>query len=57
MEQEFCMTRLDWVKESAQTVWNVYITLKTICSRRKKMLFWMETALKENHVQIEKVIA
>ena len=51
------MTRLDLVEESTQSVYNIYITLKTICSRRKKMLFWMETALKENHVQIEKVIA
>ena len=28
MEQELCMTRLDWVEESTQSVWNVCRTLK-----------------------------
>ena len=50
MEQELCMTRLDWVEDSTQSVWNVCRILKTIFSRMKKMLFWRKTALKENHV-------
>ena len=29
MEQEFCMTRLDWVQESTQSVWNVCIKFYT----------------------------
>ena len=28
MEQEFCMTRLDWVEESTKSVWNIFRTLK-----------------------------
>ena len=50
MDQKFCMTRLDWVDDSTQSVWNICRTLKTVCSRRKTMVFWMETMLKENHV-------
>ena len=36
IEQEFCMTRLDWVNYSNQSVWNVFRTLKTVCSRREQ---------------------
>ena len=35
IEQKLCITRLDWVEESTQSVWNVCITLETVCSRRK----------------------
>ena len=36
IEQNFCMTILDWVEKYTQSVWNVCRTLKTVCSRRKK---------------------
>ena len=49
IEKEFCMTRLDWVKDSTQSAWNVCTTLK-ISVLEEKMLFWMKTVLKENHV-------
>ena len=42
MDQKFCMTRLDWVHDSTQSVWNICRTLKTVCSRRKTTLFSME---------------
>ena len=29
MEQDFCMNRLDWVEQSTQSVWNVYIKFDT----------------------------
>ena len=29
MEQEFYMTRLDWVEESTELVWNVFIKFYT----------------------------
>ena len=39
MEQEFCMTRIDWVEELNQSVWNVWkhwklsvLELKQCCS-------------------------
>ena len=35
IEQELCMTRLYWVEDSNQLVWNVCRTLKTVCSIRK----------------------
>ena len=44
------MTRLDWVEDSNQSVWNVWRTLKTVCSRMKTMLLLMKIASKENHV-------
>ena len=30
MEPELCMTRLDWVEESTQSVWNVCIKFDTL---------------------------
>ena len=50
MEQDLCMNRLYWVEDSTQSVWNVWRTLKTVCSRMKTMLFLIKIALKENHV-------
>ena len=46
MEQYFCMIRLDWFEDSTQSVWNVWRTLKNVCSRMKTMLLWIETLLK-----------
>ena len=45
MEQEFYMTILDWVEDLTQSVWNVYRTLETVCSRREK------NSLNENSVE------
>ena len=45
IEQEFFMTRLDWVEESTQSVWNVCRILKTVCSIRKNVV------LNENSVE------
>ena len=42
MEQEFYMTRLYLVDYSTQSVLNLLIILKTVCSRRETMLFCME---------------
>ena len=42
MEKELCMTRIDWVEESTQSVWNFWGALKTVCYRMKTMLLWME---------------
>ena len=49
--QEVYMTRLDWVEDLTQSVWNFCIKVwymkrrfKTICSR-KTMLFWMENSV------------
>ena len=38
MEQEFYMTRLDWVEDSTKSVWNGCRTLKTVCSIREKII-------------------
>ena len=32
------MAWLDWVEDSTQPVWNVFRTLKTVCSRTKKVV-------------------
>ena len=45
IEKEFCMTRLDWVKDSTQSAWNVCKTLKNVCYRRKNVV------LNENSVE------
>ena len=37
-EQELCMTRLDWVEDSTQSVWNFWRTLK-LSIKMKTMLF------------------
>ena len=34
MEKELCMTRLYWVEDSTQSVWNVCRTLEVVYSRR-----------------------
>ena len=47
MEQEFCMTRLDWVEDLTQSVWNVCRTLKNVCSRIKQIF------LNENSVELK----
>ena len=44
------MTRLDWVEESTQSVWNVCIKLKTVCSRRKNVV------LNEKSVEVKQCI-
>ena len=51
MEQEFCMTRVDWVEYSTQSVRNVCIkvwymkgTLETVCSIQT-VLFRMENSV------------
>ena len=36
MEQEFCMNRIKWVKDSIKYVWIVCRTLETVCSRKKQ---------------------
>ena len=53
MEQEFCITRQDWVEDSTQSVWTFVEHWKlsvlegnTFCSERK-------TVLNENHVNRE----
>ena len=50
MEQEFCMTGLDWVEDSTQSVRNVCRTFKTVCSRRKN------NVLNENSVEVKPCI-
>ena len=50
MEQEFCITRLDLIEDSTKSVWNIWRTFKTVCSRSKTVLLWMKKMLKENHV-------
>ena len=57
MEQEFCMTRLDWVDDSTKSVWNVCIKFDTWKKHWKLSVLevkqccskW-ETLLRENHV-------
>ena len=39
------MTRVDWVEDLTQSVLNVWRTLKSVCSRMKKMLFWTENSV------------
>ena len=60
MEQELCMTRLDWVQESTQSVWNVCIKFYTWKEHWKLSIlevkqFYSEwkIVLRENHVSRE----
>ena len=49
MEQEFYMTRLDWVEDSTQSVWNVCIKFDTLNNIKKC------TVLEENRVKRKKL--
>ena len=50
MEQEFCITRLELVEESTQSVLNFWRTLKTIWYIIKTILFWIKIVFKEKYV-------
>ena len=60
MEQELCMTRIYWVEDSTQSVWNVCIKFDTRKEHWKLSVIegkqccskW-ETVFRENHVKIE----
>ena len=60
MEQELCMTRLDWVEESNQSVWNVSIKFDTRKEQQKLSVlegkqcqYDCKTVPRENHVNRE----
>ena len=48
-EQEFWMTRLDWVGIRLNQ-FEMFEEHENCLSKIKIMLFWMKTGLKENHV-------
>ena len=54
MEQDLCMNRLDWVEDLNQSDRNVCRTLKTVCSRRRTMLFWMENSVERKPCKYRK---
>ena len=60
MEQEFCMTRLYWVEESTQSVWNVCIKFDTwklhwklSVIEGKQYCYEYKTVLRENNADRE----
>ena len=62
MEQDLCMTRLDWVEDSTQTVRNVCIKFDTrkedckVSVIEKNFFSKWKTVLRENHVNRESKI-
>ena len=46
MEQEFCMTSLDWVEDSTQSVWNVCTKFDTW------KVHWKLSVIEKNNVVI-----
>ena len=55
MEQEFCMTRLDWVEDLNQSVWNFCIKFDT-WKKIENCIVLVETVSRENHVNRESKI-